>query len=69
MTPSYWSTDGYLALAVSDMQNSPDAFASYPASWATSSRGVLWNIQGTQVDLYLVPAGLVAFLKTFSAAL
>jgi alpha-glucosidase (family GH31 glycosyl hydrolase) len=58
VTPSYWSTDGYVALAVSAMQYSPTEFGSYPASWTTSSRGILWTIQGTQVDLYLAPAGL-----------
>jgi hypothetical protein len=57
VTPSYWSTDGYVALAVSQMQNSFNDFASYPASWSTSSRGIAWTIQGTQVDLYLAPAG------------
>jgi hypothetical protein len=57
VTPSYWSTDGYVALAVSAMQNSINDYAAYPASWSTSSRGIQWSIQGSQVDLYLAPAG------------
>jgi alpha-glucosidase len=56
VTPSYWSTDGYAALAVSQMQNSVQDFGAYPASWSTTAQGVAWTIQGSQVDLYLAPA-------------
>eukprot|EP01012_Entosiphon_sulcatum_P028013 TRINITY_DN3384_c0_g1_i1.p1 TRINITY_DN3384_c0_g1~~TRINITY_DN3384_c0_g1_i1.p1 ORF type:complete len:742 (-),score=126.42 TRINITY_DN3384_c0_g1_i1:48-2273(-) len=52
-TSHYWSTDGYAALGVTDSQDQP-------GGWAYANKQVTFNLRGSAVDLYLMPAATVA---------
>jgi alpha-glucosidase len=48
--PQFWSTAGYGALMVSDVDNQP-------ASWSSNPGGAItWTVPGANADLYLAPA-------------
>ncbi len=51
VTPYYWSTAGYSALAVSDDDNRPAAWNEVPDQGC-----VIWDFPGTKANLYLMPA-------------
>ena len=53
--PLYYSSDGYGALAVSDLMYDPNNLPSYPAGWSSQSSAVEWAVKGSRADLYLMP--------------
>lgn len=55
-TSHYWSTEGYAALGVSELDFDPATFYNYPASWNAQGSNVEWTISGKQVDMYFMPA-------------
>lgn len=56
-TPSYWTTDGYRAVAVSSVPYSSDCPYCYPVGWSAGEDSVSWQVGGgAEVDLYLAPA-------------
>eukprot|EP00049_Salpingoeca_infusionum_P005768 m.96641 g.96641 ORF g.96641 m.96641 type:complete len:838 (+) comp13076_c0_seq1:67-2580(+) len=55
--PYYWSTDGYNALGVSQLNYSAQNLPNYPAGWQQQGQQVVWTIGASpQADLYLTPA-------------